>query len=252
VSGVAGCTPQSALPTVPARPAAAERPREEVAARRPANKAGVCVAAGNFCESEGGKAPAGSAKQEQLYDQARRAYQQALESDPNHLPAYQSLARLYTAMGDHEHAVATYRKGLQKHPRQAGLWFDLGMCHARHKEWLPAVEALRKAVELDPENRQYVNVLGHCLARAGRYEESLAFFRKTVGEARAHYNVARMLHHLNDNAQARQHLELALRADPKLAPAQQLLAQLDGRAADGVEPAGHTESADDVAAALPQ
>ena len=101
---------------------------------------------------------------------------------------------------------------------------------ARQKEWSQAVEALNRAISCDPENRQYIKMLGHCLGRAGLHEESLSCFRKTVGEARAQYNLARMLHHLQQDAQAREHLNLALKADPNLEPAQQLLAYLNGAA----------------------
>ena len=89
-------------------------------------------------------------------------------------------------LGDHDRALATYGKAAQTHPKEASVWFELGMCHARHKEWEPALQSLRKAVGLDPENRQAVNALGFCLARAGRSEESLAIFKKAPGEDHPH------------------------------------------------------------------
>jgi tetratricopeptide (TPR) repeat protein len=250
VSAVWGCNHQPTVPTQPTTVTMVEKVQDKELPRRAPKKPSVCVAAGVFYESEAVKAPAGSTQQEQFFDQARRAYQQALEIDASYLPAYQALGRLYVTIGDHERAVATYHKGLQKHKKEAGLWFDLGMAHARKKEWEPGLEALRKAVELDPENRRYVNTLGHCLARTGRYDESLGCFRKAVGEAKAHYNLARMMLHMNDQAQARQHLHLALRADPQLAQAQQLLASLDGR---GIVPAGlQTPAGEEIPVGLPQ
>jgi hypothetical protein len=67
------------------------------------------------------------------------------------------------------------------------------------------------------------------LARAGHADEALAVFRKSVGEARAHYNLARMLHHMNQDAEARLHLEVAIHVEPNFQPAVRLLTQLDGR-----------------------
>ena len=86
-------------------------------------------------------------------------------------------------MGDLDGAVKWYRKGLEKHPREASLWVNLGMCHARRKDWAPAIEALRHAADLDPENRQNQNTLGCCLARAGHTDEALVALRKGGPEA---------------------------------------------------------------------
>jgi tetratricopeptide (TPR) repeat protein len=132
-------------------------------------------------------------------------------------------------MGDLDGAVKWYRKGLEKQPKEASLWLNLGMCHARRKDWAPATEALRHAAELDPETRQNWNMLGFCLARCGRPDEALAAFRKGSGEAQAQYNLARMLYQTHQDAEARQHLQVALEANPRFEAAQRLLAQLEGR-----------------------
>jgi tetratricopeptide (TPR) repeat protein len=226
--GAAGCVPQTSIPTVPAPPPVVEKAKEPP--RHPPKSPETCVSLGDFFAAQAAGAPQGSAQQERLYDQARMEYQQALDIDAGCMTAYLALGRLYANTGDHARAVAAYQKGLEKHPKQAPLWFDLGMCHARSKEWDAAIKALRRATELEPENRQYQNVFGHCLARAGRYDEALAAFRNSVGEARAHYNLARMLHHMNQDAEARQHLQAAVRAEPTLEEAHRLLAQLEGRA----------------------
>jgi tetratricopeptide (TPR) repeat protein len=227
--GTAGCVSPSA-PSAPT-PVAAEKAKD--VPRHPPKNAESCVAIANYLAAEASGKPAGSAEQERLYDQARREYQQAIDVDPNYMPTYHALGQLYTTIGDHSNAVSAYRKGLDKRPKEAPLWFDLGMCHARAKEWDRAIDALKRAAELDPENRQYQKTLGYCLASAGQLGTALEVFRKSCGEARAHYELARVLHYpMNRDAEARQHLETALSADPTLEPARQLMAQLDGRAPD--------------------
>ncbi len=232
VGGAVGCSPQNAMQTVPASPPVVEKAKEPP---RHAPKPETCVKLGDFFAAEGSSAPQGSAKQEELFDKARQEYQQALEIDANCLSATRALGRLYTTMGDHDRAVATYQKVLQKQPREAVVWCDLGMCLARHKEWDRAVEALRHAAECDAENRQYQNLLGFCLARAGRMDEALNVFRKSGSEGQAQYNVARMLLHMNQEAEARQHLQAAAQASPPCEPASQMLAQLD--AGQPIDPA---------------
>src|SRR5262245_17471591 len=131
------------------------------------------------------------AQKEQMLDQARKAYQQALKIDPKYAPAYVSLSRLYDTIDDHERAVASYHKALDLKPKDAAMWHNLGMCHARKKEWDKSLEALAKATSLDPENKTFARSLGFCLARAGQYDKSFATFSKVEGEAMAHFNVAR-------------------------------------------------------------
>jgi tetratricopeptide (TPR) repeat protein len=211
------------------------KPAAELPKRQP--KPETCVAYGNF-RSQEAAAPGCSPEERQRFrDEARLAYQQAISLDPKHVPAYQGLGRLYVEMEDSAHAVETYQKGLTAVPKEAALWYELGMCQGRRKEWGPALESLSKASELQPDNHQYANALGYGLARAGRYDDALACFERVNGEGRAHYKLARMLQHLGQNDLARRHLELALEKDPRLAEAQSLLREMDGQ---GVKPADYT------------
>ena len=127
-------------------------------------------------------------------------------------------------MGQPDKAQETCREGLKLLPKQASLWYELGMCQARRKQWDPAALSLKKACEFDPENLTYVNALGFTLGCAGRFDESYACFAKPLGEAKAHYNVARMLHHVKRDDECMEHLRQALMAKPDMQPAQQLWA----------------------------
>jgi Tfp pilus assembly protein PilF len=254
VTGVLGCNPQGPLPLVSSSSSSADPKPVAPATDLPPGDgkpkkahASTFVAAGELAE-KGSQDPARTpADRANMLEQARKAYQQAIATDPNYLPAHTALANLYLTQGDQERCFATYQKVLKSHPKEASLWFGQGMCYSKLKRWDEAVANLRKAHELDPDNRPYANTLGYCLARAGRYEESLGCFREVVGEARAQYNLARMLHHMNRDDLSRQHLKMALRAEPQLAPARELLAQLNGAAPSrsGVVPASHQVGPDD-------
>jgi tetratricopeptide (TPR) repeat protein len=228
LAGAAGCVPQNSVQPPPAAPPALVEKAKDPP-KHPPKHAETCVALGNYFSTGGESAPQGSAQQERLFEQARKEYEQALEIDPNYLGAFQALGQLHVKMGDLDGAVKWYRKGLEKHQKDASLWLNLGMCHARRKDWAPAIDALRHAAELDPENKQNWNMLGCCLARAGHSDEALAAFRKGGNEARAQYSLARMLHHLNHDTEARQHLQASMQADPNFEAAKRLLAQLEGR-----------------------
>jgi tetratricopeptide (TPR) repeat protein len=230
LAGGLGCVHQTAIPLADTTaPTSAHQPAENDSAKR-APKASTCVAFGAFSERCAADTTKYSAvERDRLYDQARKAYQQALSIDPTNLEALSALARLYAKIGDREKAVATYEKAVRANPKKMELWYELGMSHAQQKEWDAALQNLRKAVELDPENRTCARSLGFCLARAGQIDESVAVFAKFDGEAAAHYNVARMLHHMNQDDLSKQHLRLALQLQPDLTAAQQLISSLEGR-----------------------
>jgi tetratricopeptide (TPR) repeat protein len=252
----AGCTPQSAtLPLAPSPPAtppgpdAAKTIAEAATSSAPPGadlpkitpKPATLVALGQFREEQAGDTSRSPREQEVLRDEARKSYQHALQGDPDCLPAYQALGRLYANQKDYERAEGAYKKALEGHPRHAPFWYELGMCRCRQKQWDSAAECLRRAVELEPESRLYVNSLGYCLARAGHYDESLACFQRVTTPAQAHYNLARMLLHMNETELAREHLSAAMQVEPDLAGARELLAQLDSRpgaAETGIEDKG--------------
>jgi tetratricopeptide (TPR) repeat protein len=233
VSGSVGCSSMPSAPTNSAHAAA----QQDKPKRQP--KPATCVALARLREREAEEAQRTQPDRDRCRDEARQEYQQALQIDPNYLPALQGLAHFHDVCGDHERAVAAYEKALQLHPKEAGLWYELGMSRARKKEWEPAIKCLREALRLDPDSQQCATTLGFTLAQAGLDDESYECFRKQVGEARAHYNLARVLHHLQNDDVCRQHLALALQMpmDPELtAMAQRLQAELEG-GESGLQPA---------------
>ena len=168
-----------------------------------------------------------SSRQMQLYDEARQAYQQALKIDPKCLPAYLGLARVYMKLNNYDKALETYNQAGEKFPKEFSLWFDMGICHCRVKHWDLAVLSFKKALEMDPENRAVTQTLGFCLARAGRTQESLEMLQKVMSPAQAHYQIGRMLHHVQRDDLCREELRLALQIEPEHTGARSLLASLD-------------------------
>jgi tetratricopeptide (TPR) repeat protein len=168
------------------------------------------------------------AQQQTMREQARKAYQEALQIDPNCKEAHLGLGRLYVQAKEHDKALEVFQKALKKHPKEAALWYEQGICLCRKKDFKAAAESLHKAHTLQPENREYGTQLGLCLARAGRTDEGVACLSRVLGPAEAHFNVARMLDHLNQPDMARRHLQLALQRKPDHAGAAQMLGQLEG------------------------
>jgi len=168
-----------------------------------------------------------SSQRQNILDVARSYYQKAIAVDANHVPAYSGLARVYMDMDHYDKAQETYHKILQKCPKNASLWLELGVCHCRAKQWELAVRSFQKAGDLDPESRTAIETLGFCQARAGHLQESLQTLSKVMSPAEANYTVARMLHHMKRDDLGRGYLRQALQLNPDLAGARRLLEELD-------------------------
>jgi tetratricopeptide (TPR) repeat protein len=235
LGALAGCTPQMPLVSSSAPPGQGETVKR---APRPS----TCVSYGDLLVQEATAPTRTPESQQSLREQARKSYQQALALDPKCLAARRGLANIYSLEGQADKALAELTRATKIAPKDAALWYDLGMCYNRQKQWRPAIEALIHAVECEPDNRQYYTTLGYTYARAGGYEQALACFQRCGTEARAHYNLARMLLHLNQEDLGRQHLTIAVQKDPSLAAAQQLFAEIENKEANsGLAPVGFEE-----------
>jgi tetratricopeptide (TPR) repeat protein len=186
----------------------------------------VAVAVMREREGDSTKDPGDKLK---CYDDARKYYQEALKIDPKYRDAIQGLARVYCRLDDFAHAIELYHKALEKTPQDHGLWFDMGLCYNRQHDLTKSIPCFQKAMELDPENRQYMKTLGFTLVRAGQTEQGLKHLTRAMGTAMAHYNVARLMEHMQQPDQCRQHLQMALASNPNLEQAQEMLNSLNGQ-----------------------
>ncbi len=232
-----GCTEQSQVTVSPETvpPHAKIAKAEDLPKRTP--KASTCVAFGDLRLTGVIKGDFQGPDREQALEQARKAYEQALRIDPRNMDAYRGLGLVHQQLGDYDGALVIYHKGLHVNSGFATLWYEMGMCEARHGDWNTAGETLKKASDLDPENRAYTKSLAFALARAGRSDESVDRFKKIMDESQAHYNVARLLHHFNQDGLSMQQVQLALQANPNNAPAMELQADLEGRNTPPGQPA---------------
>lgn len=209
---------------LPPEPKMAVKKEENLPIKAP--KAATCIAFADFRAQEASNFERPPLQRQQLQEDARKAYQQALDTEPENLQALVGLSRLYVQMEDYQHAQMGYEKAAIAHPKQGGVWFEMGMLHARKKEWNKSLDCLAKAVEFEPENRQFLNTYGFALARCAKFEESLKVFMRTNEPAKARFQVARMMQHVGKNDEARELLTKALAEKPDYPEARELLANM--------------------------
>lgn len=210
--------------------------REDGPKRTPQAKTEVAFGKVKEQEADSEMARKNPEAQARLREEARRAYQAALKIDPNNLEAQRGLGGLYMKAGDHERALDTYKKAMAKNPKEAVLWYDMGVVHHRRRDLAESVRCFQKALELDPDNREYQKKLGFTLAWMGQLDQGFTYLARAQGAAMAHCNIARVLIERDQHQAARQHVVLALRENRDLPDANGLLTWLDNPNARNMQP----------------
>ncbi|MCY3005969.1 MAG: tetratricopeptide repeat protein [Planctomycetota bacterium] len=178
----------------------------------------ILVAQGNYFESQGN------------YTKALDSYSRALETEPKNAVALLSMARLYDRQQDAAKSIEFYQKTIAAAPANADACMELGKLHARTGDLASAKQHLSKAVELQPSNKSYRQALAGAMLDAGDATGSMSELTQCESPAMAQYQMA-YLHFQRKNIPAtQQHLSEALKIDPNLKPARDLLTSIGGAA----------------------
>ncbi len=130
----------------------------------------------------------------ELFSDSIPLLERLLDKQQDSTQALFLLGAAHERLGDHEQAVATFRRLLELAPDHAPTLNYLGYMWAEVGENLAeAVSLIRRAVALDPDNGAYVDSLGWAYFQLGRY-----------GEARGHLEWAVRL--IPDDATILEHL----------------------------------------------
>ena len=111
-------------------------------------------------------------------DEARRAYQHALEHDPTLADAHVNLGRLFQQAREFATAEAHYRVATQQAPDDPVPWFNLGVLLDEVGRRQEAVHAYRKGIERDPEFADAHYNLGLLYEAVGRRTEAMTHLRR--------------------------------------------------------------------------
>jgi hypothetical protein len=157
---------------------------------------------------------------------AEAQYKKALEIDPNHLGALLGYARLEDRQNHFDSANKLFAKAMKRHPKEASVRNDMGLCYQHHGKLPEAVRSLQEAVELQPQKKLYRDNLATVLVEQNKTAEALKQLTAAHGEAVGNYNLAYLLTQRHDNVAALQYFRKAAEKDPSLTAAQQWVATL--------------------------
>jgi tetratricopeptide (TPR) repeat protein len=157
---------------------------------------------------------------------AEEQYKLSLKMKPDYLPALLGYAQLKDQVSRPDEALQLYQRALTVYPQEASVHNNLGLCYARQGRLDEAIVALTRATRLAPKNALYRNNVAKALLDRDRLSEAFVHLKEVHGEAGAYYNLGLLLSKKGQTQAAVRQLTLALRADPSLVVAQQLLEQL--------------------------
>ncbi len=112
-------------------------------------------------------------------DDARQAFQAALDADPDSAVAHNNLARVDFLVGEYELAEDGYRKAIALDGNEAIYHYHLGTTLLVLREAPAAVESLERALELDADYLPAYNELAKAYRELWRFSDA----RRTLEEA---------------------------------------------------------------------
>ncbi len=114
------------------------------------------------------------------YDQAGKAYQDALERDANSSDALRGLINIFLVQNQIDKAIAAAKAQIAKSPANSGFYDLLGTVLFRNERDLNGAEtALKKSVELD-RNSDALIKLGEVQAAKGEVDQAIATYQQAI------------------------------------------------------------------------
>ncbi|MBI4332485.1 MAG: tetratricopeptide repeat protein [Chloroflexi bacterium] len=120
------------------------------------------------------------------YDTAQREIEElrsksANEGDTESLAIshfYEGL--MHSKRGDTAEARSALKRGLDLHPGNSAIWYNLGVTFSDESRHQEAIESYKRAVELDPQAREAWYNMGNEYYGLGRHEEAIAAHLKAA------------------------------------------------------------------------
>ena len=97
-------------------------------------------------------------------------------------------------LGNYDNAVGYFENAVNKNPRRAEAWVQVGYCKVKQGKNQEAIRAYQQALQLKPDSAEVVNKLGDAYYYAGRLREAIESYteadRLRPDCAEVHYNLA--------------------------------------------------------------
>ncbi|MFN3826029.1 MAG: tetratricopeptide repeat protein [Micavibrio sp.] len=153
------------------------------------------------------------------YEESENLCRKALALDPSLADARLNLGNALIAQGKREEALEVWHEVARQHPQFAQPWNNIGNALREAGRLTEAEEACRKALALDPKLVFAMNNLGNVLRDLGKSKEAEELFRKAVSlkpdyaEAQNNLGVALLDQHRFEEAATAIRYAIAFKSD---------------------------------------
>jgi tetratricopeptide (TPR) repeat protein len=150
--------------------------------------------------------------------ESRKAYEKAIELDPDSEDALTGLALVYSDLGDSQKATDLLKQLAAKHPSTRSLQ-ALAQAYEQMRQWGPAADALKQALSSNPPNAADIKkTMAEYLLRAERYDEAIRTYQDLLAEdpndSQSYLRISQIYRQQRNLPKAREAADKARAIDP--------------------------------------
>lgn len=123
-------------------------------------------------------------------------------------------------LGNYDSAVGYFENAVNKNPKRAEAWVQVGYCKVKQGKNQEAIRAYQQAIQLKPDNAEFHNKLGDAYYYAGRLREAIESYTESARLrpdcAETYYNLALAYFESGNQTMAATQARILQRLDAKL------------------------------------
>jgi tetratricopeptide (TPR) repeat protein len=123
-------------------------------------------------------------------------------------------------LGNYDNAVGFFENAVNKNPKRAEAWIQVGYCKVKQGKNQEAIRAYQQALQLKPDNPEFHNKLGDAYYYAGRLREAIESYTEAARLrpdcAETYYNLAVAYFESGNQTMALTQAHILQRLDSKL------------------------------------
>ena len=123
-------------------------------------------------------------------------------------------------LGNYDNAVGYFENAVNKNPKRAEAWIQVGYCKVKQGKNQEAIRAYQQALQLKPDSSEIINKLGDAYYYAGRLREAIESYTEAArlrpDSAEVHYNLAIAYFESGNRSMAESEARVLQRLDEKL------------------------------------
>lgn len=170
--------------------------------------------------SKAGNEERDPAKKNQLFQEAKAAFQKAIDIYPNYGDAYGQQGLTLYREGNRQAAMENYQKALQYNPNSALVYSNMGIIFFETQDYDQAISVYEKAVEFDPSFVDAYRNLGSVYANKKDFQKAIQYFSKAYqyapDDATVNYYLGMAYRDAGNAAKSQEFFNRAYQLDPSL------------------------------------